>query len=417
MSSEASASIQTVQTIFYLPTELITLMAKYLCNADLCILTQVSHRMAFIACPLYFVRKGLILSSDTNTLSLRDGGFEALDIWRRSPGFSAMKRLVCSFSFHPQCATTQMTHLRKCFNSLPPLPRSFFCYVRLTHIDAGCLEDILGLLLDTAFLTGCLDLTLSGVTYQDVPQRTSASHASCQCKKTSPVDIVTLESLQTLRLTRFNLTTLQWNSFLSHLRIPSLRCLEVWGTSSVVAISNFLLQHPDIRELQFVGCSWMDFPSSSLQLRLPLLHTLHGYSYEILFLLKAISSPPVLCELTIETDPPARVPCIPFVDQVLDILAMCKGSFPLYIVLTKENIAELTFADALAARKPRSSTLSSVSSLCMGFHCMYEVIPVSFLLSFVLPLTYSCFPRLIVSSGCHSCLTYARRDYTRESQT
>ncbi|KIM71181.1 hypothetical protein PILCRDRAFT_93991 [Piloderma croceum F 1598] len=120
------------------------------------------------------------------------------------------------------------------------------------------------------------------------------------------------------------------------------------GMFSVVAISNFLLRHPGIHELQFVG----------------------GYLYEIFFLLKAILSPPVLCTLRIETDPPARVPHIPFIEQVIDILAMCKGSFPLYIVLTKENIAKLMFADALvlAANKLSPSTLPSISSLCIGFH-------------------------------------------------
>ena len=396
MSSEASASIQTVLVIFNLPTELITLMAKYLCDADLCVLTRVSHRIASIACPLYFARKGLILSSVTNTLSLRDEGFEALDIWRRSPGFSAMNRLACSFSFHPQRAIEQMKHLRKCFDSLPS---SFFLHVRLTHIDAGCLEDILDLLRDTAFLTGCLNLTLSRVTYQDAPQpeHTSASHASRRCKKTSPADIVLLEPLQNLRLMSFNLTELQWSDFFSRLCIPSLRCLAIWGKSSVVAISSFLLRQPDIRELRFVGGSWMDFPPPSLQLRLPLLGALQGYSYEILFILKAISSPPVLYELVIETDPPAQVPQIPFVDQVFDILAICKGSFPLDIVLTNENMAELMLADAraLAVSKLSPSTLPSVSSLRIGFHCMYEVIPVSFFVLLVLSFSLT-----LVSQAC-----------------
>ncbi|KIM74087.1 hypothetical protein PILCRDRAFT_14731 [Piloderma croceum F 1598] len=86
---------------------------------------------------------------------------------------------------------------------------------------------------------------------------------------------------------------------------PITKMFRSLGMFSVVAISNFLLRHPGIHELQFVGGQWMDFPLSSLQLRLPLLNTLQGYLYEIFFLLKAILSPPVLCTLRIETDPPA----------------------------------------------------------------------------------------------------------------
>ena len=71
-----------------------------------------------------------------------------------------------------------MKYLRKCLDLLPLQLRSFFLYVCLTHIDVGSLEDLLGLLLDTAFLTGCLDLTISGVTYQDTPQHISVLHIS-----------------------------------------------------------------------------------------------------------------------------------------------------------------------------------------------------------------------------------------------
>ena len=70
-----------VHTIFYLPMELVTSVAVYLCDKDLYTLPRVSHRMASTACPLYFVRKGLVSSLPTNTLSLRGEGFKALNIW------------------------------------------------------------------------------------------------------------------------------------------------------------------------------------------------------------------------------------------------------------------------------------------------------------------------------------------------
>ena len=68
-------------TLFYLPMELITMMAGHLCDNDLYTLTCVSHRIACIAFPIYFVGKELILSSLTNTLSLCGEGFKALDVW------------------------------------------------------------------------------------------------------------------------------------------------------------------------------------------------------------------------------------------------------------------------------------------------------------------------------------------------
>jgi len=143
MSSAALASFQTVQTIFYLPTELIILMAKYLGDADLYALTRVSHHMASIACPLYLARIGLILSQRSSTLCLSRDGFKALGIWLRSPGFSPSDQLFCTFSFNPQRATTEIACLQKFLDSLPPHPRPFFHRIYLIHVDAGSLHDLL----------------------------------------------------------------------------------------------------------------------------------------------------------------------------------------------------------------------------------------------------------------------------------
>ena len=245
-------------TLFYLPTELIAMMAGHLCDNDLYTLTRVSHRIACIAFLIYFVRKELILSSLTNTLSLCGEGFKALDVWHWSPAFSSLKRLACSFSFDPECAYTQMKHLQRCLNFLPRETRTFSRYVRLTHITAKSLDDLLSLLQSTAFLTGCTYITLSDITYEELPRRHCVSHASRRPRRLrgpkSAVATTILESLEHIRLIRLHLSPSQWQDFLSGLHILSLRSLEIWGSSSKVATFDFLRQHSDIHELQLIGC-------------------------------------------------------------------------------------------------------------------------------------------------------------------
>jgi len=60
-----------------------------------------------------------------------------------------------------------------------------------------------------------------------------------------------------------------------------------------------------------------------------MLQTLHGTSYQILIILRSLSSPPVLRQLTILSEPPTRARGDPFIDQVIDSLTMCDGSISL----------------------------------------------------------------------------------------
>jgi len=322
--------LSDAHTIFYLPTELITLMAGYLCDRDLYTLTRVSHRIACIACPLYFARKSILLSSHASTLSVRGEGFHALDVWRRSPNFSAMKLLACSFSFDPERATAQMELLQRCLGSLPPYPHTFFRYVHLTHVVARHPKDIRCLLTNIVLLTRCPNVTLSDVTGVEAPQRTSVSRSRRKItRKTRVVGPAIIEFLQHLRLTRFDLCPSQWQNFLSSLHIPSLHSFEVWGSLSIVAIFDFLLHHSDIQELRFTGCLWADSPSSSRQLKLPLLQILRATSYETLIIPRPLSSPPVLRQRTILSEPPTRARSDPFIDQVVESLTMYDGSISL----------------------------------------------------------------------------------------
>src|SRR5882762_733542 len=371
--------LSDAHTIFYLPTELITLMAGYLCDRDLYTLTHVSHRIACIACPLYFARKSILLSSHDSTLSVRGEGFHALDVWRRSPNFSAMKLLACSFSFDPERATAQMELLQRCLGSLPPYPHTFFGYVHLTHIMSTSLVNLLSLLQRAVILTGCSDLTLSDGAYEEPHSRKKKK------KKTRTTTLFSFEFLRCFRLIHFDASSSQWQDFLSSLRIQSLRTFEVWGSSSNVAIFDFLLHHSDIQELRFTRCLWADNPSSSHQLKLPLLQILRGTSYEILIILKSLLSPPVLRQLTILSEPPTRAQSDPFIDQVIDSLTMCDGSISLELQPpNEESMAKLTHTDAraLAAHKLCCNTFPLIDDLHIGFHTVEldTFIPVSNLL-------------------------------------
>jgi hypothetical protein len=359
-------------------------MVKHLCDADLYALTCVSHHMASIACPLYLARIGLIPSQHSNTLCPSRDGFKALGIWLRSPGFSPSDQLSCTFSFNPQRATTEMAYLRKFLDSLPPHPRPFFPRVHLIHVNAGSLRDLLTFVQYAVLLTGCSDLVLSDVAYEEPRGHGSgrgmgvAGGVAGKDMRAPP--IMVLPSLQCFKLTHFDASPLQWVAFLSSVHFPSLHSLDISGASSICAIFDFLDQHPTVCVLRFLKCSWKDIPSSSRQLGLPLLHALQGYPHQILFLLRVIASPPVLSNLVIEACPPTRAQCDPLVDQVMEILTMCQGPLSFQIVLAKEACMAkptLTDAHALVARKLCSSSLAFVSSLRILFLGMREIIPVS----------------------------------------
>ena len=342
-------------------------MASHLGDEDLYTLTYVSHRIASIVFPIYFARKELLLSSHTNSLSLCGEGFKALDVWRRSPTFLPLRRLACSFSFDTKLACTQIQYLKRCFDSLPPDSRTFVRSVCLTHIMANSLDEVLALLQGTVLLTSCLHVTLSDVTFAETPRPASVSHASRRPRirvngRKRTVVTTYLDSLELLRLTGFDLSSSQWHELLSSLSIPKLDSLEIWGSSSMIAIFHFLLQHSHVGELRFICCSWNDASSSPYWLKLPFLRTLQGYPYQIRSILRSLRSTPVLRDLVIASDSTAVSQNDHFIDEVAACLALCGGSVSLEVeVPNDQSMAGLTIADAraLAARKLDSLKLDS----------------------------------------------------------
>lgn len=353
------------------------MVATYLCDYDLYSLTCVSHRMASIACPIYFVRKGLLVSPYNKDLSLRRDGFNAFAVWRRSPAFLAMQRLDCIFSFDLVEAAQQRQHLKEGFDLLPLEPKSAFDHVHFAHIQTQTLEEVLDLVLNAVLLTGCHTVTLSGVTVHTPPPRASGRVHSRRQRSSN--DVVYLEFLQKLRLYRFNLSPPQWDSFLSNMIVESLCGLEINGETSMAAVHNFLLQNPDIHELRFISSTWMDIPSSPRQLDLPKLRTLQGSLSQILYLLHSFPSSPYLHTLKIGSSPPAESQPGRFVDQVTDCVAMCDRSLHLEVNISKEQcMAGLELADvrAWAAHKLDSITLPTVTKLRLYFEGNDEVLPV-----------------------------------------
>jgi hypothetical protein len=148
---------------------------------------------------------------------------QTLGIWLRSPGFSPSDKMSCTFSFNLQCATTEMACLRKFLDLLLPYPCLFFHRIQLIHFNARSLHDLLGFVQHAVLLTGCFDLVLSNITYEEL----------CECgkgvtgkeKRTPPT--MDLPSLQCLKLTHFDASPLQWAAFLSSFYFPSLHLLDV----------------------------------------------------------------------------------------------------------------------------------------------------------------------------------------------
>jgi hypothetical protein len=99
------------------------------------ILTCVSHRLAFIAYPLYLMRKGLTFSSFNNIASLSREAYKALDV------------------------------LRRWFNLLPSEITNFFEDMSINFIEVESPWDLQHLIQSAASATGCSMLSLSGVFY------------------------------------------------------------------------------------------------------------------------------------------------------------------------------------------------------------------------------------------------------------
>jgi hypothetical protein len=375
-----------LRNIFYLPTELIAMMAGHLCDRDIYNLTRVSHRMASIACPLYSARKKLTFSSHTNTVSVRGEAYKALDVWRRSPGFSTTsKRLDCSFSLDSECAALQVALLHGCFNAIPSYPWTFFDRVRLTHVQTKNISDLLRLVRAAAAATVCSEFTISGFSCH---KAISATHGRAKKgsrgKKVVAVlrssgNPIVLNSVQVLRLTRFSLSPSEWDDFLSSLYLPSLHVLEIWNASSAIAIFRFLQRHPNVRDVQFFRSQWEAATLSLDYLSLPHLQTLHGYLYQTVYILECLLLRPSLSDLVIEANPLTDLRQGKFFDEVVRCLTMCQGSPTLQLLLPKQSRPfplTLDGARARAARKLRSNELPEIESLCIGFVNMDDSIPV-----------------------------------------
>src|SRR5882762_2020558 len=247
--------------VFYLPIELIPMIAKRLYNKDLYNLTHISHHMASIACPIYSTQKKLIFLSHTNTVSVHGEAFKALDIWHRSPGFSVLKQLDCSFSLDLGCAASQVAFLHHCLNTVPSYLWNFFNYVCLADVQTITISSLLHLLSAVVSATVCSEFTVSGFCCPKVICGVAAIHGralkvygrpgkNMGVASKSLETPIFLDSVQILWLTRFSLSPSQWDDFLSSLYLPSLRVLEIWGASSAMATCRFLQRHPNIRQVR-----------------------------------------------------------------------------------------------------------------------------------------------------------------------
>jgi hypothetical protein len=350
------------------------MVAGHLHDKDLYILTCISHQLAFIACPLYLVRKSLTFSSFNNFASLNGEAYKALDVLCQSPQFPSLKSLCCSFSCIPDHAATQRRYLHQWFDSLPSQTTDFFKDVSFNFIAVESPWDLLHLIQSAASATGCSTLSLFSAFYLE-----GASGDRTSKRVTYTTVTPALKNLQRLQLSDFSLTLLQWGIFLTNLGISSLCSLEIWNDSSQVAMFDFLDWHRSISKLRLFKSHWTNTSLISHQLKLPYPHTLHGYLYQTLRILKSLASPPSIEDLYIEADLTMNLRQGEIFDQVVHCLSMCGSLYAVQIcLLTDMTSLPLTTVcvHARAARKLRSTTLPQVSSLFISFVCMHDIIPV-----------------------------------------
>lgn len=211
-------------------------------------------------------------------------------------------------------------------------------------------------------MTGCRALTVTEVAVKD--SRTG-------WKKKKIDGSVVLDGLEEINFEYCQLSPSQWINLLSRLNIPSLRILKILGETSMSAVYDFLLHHPDIRCLHFRKPSANDHPPASRRLNLPKLRSLQGSSSQILHLLQSLPSPPSIGKLVVEADQPVKLRRGTFVDQVMHCLALCKGPLALEITLPKERCTAGLMLDVTrisAAHGLCSTALPCiVSTFCIEF--------------------------------------------------
>jgi hypothetical protein len=335
------------------------MIGDFLFDIDLCTLTRVSRRLRAIGCPQYLRRKGLTSTASGQSLSVRAEGFKALGMWRWSLGFAAQDMLFCDFDFFDaNQVPLEMYWLCKFFISLPLQPTIIFRYIRLDKVQTPTLQSSLDLLKITIHNTRCRSLNITGMSFQD----------GRWWKKGEPKSYLVLEGLEELEFHDCKLSTQQWMSLLSKLRIPSLREFKIVGQTSMEAVYCFLCRHPDLRVIHFRRCLTKGFTSTSGRLKMPLLWSVKGSPSQVLGLLKSLPSWPTMGKLVIELIPATSRPGSLF-DQVLRCLMLCRGHIALEVSLSKEtSMAVLSLTDVCVPIDLRGATLPcTIITLCIEY--------------------------------------------------
>lgn len=335
------------------------MIAQLLCDTDLRNFTRVSGHLRAIGCPQYLCRKGLTSTASGQSLSVCTGGFEALGMWRWSPGFAAQRMLFCHFDPDPSRVALEIHWLNKFFISLSLQSTMFFHCVCLFNMETPTLRHSLDLLKIAADNTRCRALEITGISFLDARW----------WKKGKPQNCVVLEYLEKLQFQDCRLSGSQWMNLLSKLRIPSLREFTVVGETSMAAVYYFLRQHPGVQIIDFRRCTSKDVLLSSGRLRLPLLWSLKGSPLQILDLLRSLPSQPTLGKLAVESNLPVTSRQDTLLNQILHCLTLCKGYIALEICLSKAaSMAELMRADVCAPVGLRGTTLPcTISTLCIQY--------------------------------------------------
>jgi hypothetical protein len=370
-------------------------VAGLMCDKDLHALTQVCHRMAIIACPIFLARHGLTPSSTSpNSLTIRGRAFSGLGVWlrwRRSPAFVPVHTVYCWFNPLWNDAVRELNCLQKGFSSLPTEPTFTSIYLYRVPILPGKESNFL----QTALRAGCSKLCIEA--------HTSTLSPDAAMMKYHPSVAYSMH-LKELELRYQGLSAAAWRKLLTSITIPSVRKLVIQGEVEMEVMQNFLLRHSNIVSLQLTSTSKTPTRFAPSTLIMPNLVTLKGTSRHLLSLLSSFLVAPDVRHLNIECDASADLPFRVFSDNVWKCVALCGRPCRWDLTVTiPQSIDDVSAVSA--GRLPLDLSSASINSLCIrSMHTNNRFILVRVFNSHIWACTYLFIIfRLYARVGCSCC--------------
>ncbi|KAH7904680.1 hypothetical protein BJ138DRAFT_1119184 [Hygrophoropsis aurantiaca] len=353
----APAKHSPITFIFNLPTEMIMAITACLSGRDLLHASQVCHRLASIAGPMFMTECGLVLPPDENKLLvLRGRAYDALMVWSRVVSTS-FKRYYCSFAYDDSEARRQMRQLQRFWDQpmVMECESVHFSYYNLDSVPSQFLDLLLVLSRKgctrlechgLSTVTPCLSGFRNTAVQRNAHSRLHSFRPSSPLFFTPPfidytIDALTNAHLRELGLFHTDLSPIQWAVLLPYALLPHLDTLEIESSCRITTLLKFLQRHPTVNHIsihvpKFSASSRSAGRRDLSNINLTDLSTLSGPSYYVNSLLQRLCHPPALSVLTLsfcEFSPPYRL-----MTDIIRSVTMCHSVFSLYVDLPPRGL-------------------------------------------------------------------------------